>query len=177
MENNKKQILIVCRGNILRSPFAEVVIKRKIFKDNLQNKFGVISRGIQGTKLDPGKVKFPNVTFYKEIFPLAKKSLEKYAVDLSHHVSKPVKDRDVVNSSAIFAMDTKTFVSLCRLFPKDVTKIHKLSEIIDSKEIDFNDPENTKDEEKYNLIFDKIFITIQNGFTRLISLANETKKL
>ncbi len=177
MDKNKKQILIVCRGNILRSPFAEVIIKRRIYKENLQDRFSVISRGIQGTKIDPIPVRFQNVTFYKNIFPLAKKSLDKYSIDLSHHISKPIKLLDVANSSVILAMDDNILESLQKLFQKHLIKMCKFSEIIGNQKIDFNDPEKLKSEDDYEVVFENIYTTIQVGFSNLMGLANPTKKL
>lgn len=177
MIKNKKQILIVCRGNILRSPFAKVIVKRRIYRENLQDRFSVISRGIQGTKIDPVPVKFQNITFYKDIFSLAQKSLGKYSIDLSHHISKTIKLADVGNSSIVLAMDDFVFKSLQELFPNHTAKIHKFSEIIGNKKINFNDPEKLDSEQKYEVIFDNIFTTIQNGFSNLIELANTSKKL
>lgn len=177
MNKNKKQILVVCRGNILRSSFAEVIIKRRIYKENLQDRFSVISRGTQGTEIDPIPVKFKNVTFYKDIFPLAKKSLNKYSIDLSHHISKSVKKEDALNSSIIFAMDNKTYKALQRLFPRYVSKIYKFSAITNNEEINFDDPEKMNTEQEYEAIFDKIHKTVQTGFSKLITLAKIEKKL
>lgn len=176
MTNNKKHILIVCRGNILRSPFAETIINREISKLNLQNQFDSFSRGIQGTKIDPIQVKFSNITFYKDIYPLVNKSLKKYSVDPTSHVSRYISHKDVKYSSIVFAMDEITFISLHKLFPSSKNKIHKLSEIVNDN-VDFIDPVDMKSERGFELIFDKIFETIQNGFPKLLALANGNKKL
>lgn len=176
MNKNINQILIVCRGNILRSPFAEIIIKRKLYKENLQDEFVVFSRGIHGTIVDSRPVKFPNITFYKDIYKLAKNSLAKYLVDLSHRTSKTINTTDILSSSVVFAMDDKILNSLCKLFPEDVIKFHKLSEIIDEKD-DFLDPETLTDSSKYEKVFTEIYEAIQKGFPKLIALAKGDKKL
>lgn len=174
--NNKTIfILIVCRGNIIRSPFAEKVIDRNLSRKGLTDRFTVFSRGIQGTSIDPIPVKFPNISFYKREYFYCKSTLEKYGIDIIAHKSKPVDKKDMCTASVVFAIDQLTKNSLIRLFPGHKNKIYKLSEIIKS-ENDFADPENLVGIRKHSEILAQIYETINLGFPKLLALANKSKR-
>lgn len=172
---NKKIILVVCRGNIIRSPFAEAVINRELFKHNLKNDFLVISRGTQGTAVDPIPVKFPNITFYEDEYRFSKPTLDKLKVDITHHVSKPVDLNIAEKASVIFAVDEINKVALLKLFPNFKNKIYKLSELI-NKDEDFADPEIINGVEKHFKILSSLNNTISKGFPKLLALANGSEK-
>jgi len=143
----KKIILIVCRGNIIRSPFAEVVINNEITKRGLGKQMIAISRGIQGTSVDPEPVKFPNISYYKEEYALAKPVLEKLNKDLSSSISRPVNQNIMNRASIIVAVDDKVKNQLNLLFPDLKTKIFKLSYLF-NKRREFEDPEGKQSTQK-----------------------------
>lgn len=172
---NKKIILIVCRGNITRSPFAEAVINRELKKRNLNNEFWAISRGTQGTVVDPIPVKFSNITFYKDEFGFSKPTLKKIKIDITKHISKPVDRKSVKEAAVIFAVDEKNKTALLQLFPDLKDKIFKLSELIINNE-DFTDPETVSGVEKHFKILSGIYNTIEKGFPKLLALANKPVK-
>lgn len=166
---NQKVILVVCRGNIARSPVAEFFINSEIKKRSLDSKIMVISRGTQGTLVDPQPVKFSNISFYDDLYAEAKPALDALKVDLSAHVSKPVTREDVNMASVILAVDQKTKNALLQLFPDMNQKVHMLTELTGNTE-DFPDPENLNGKEKHLKIFTEIKEVITNGFEKLISL-------
>lgn len=61
-----KEIVSVCRGNIVRSAVAEKIIASELHNRKLDDIYISISRSIQGTIADPKPVDFPNITYYKE---------------------------------------------------------------------------------------------------------------
>lgn len=169
-----KHILIVCRGNIVRSPFAEAVINRELKRRKLDDQIEVISRGTQGTAVDPIPVKYPNITFYEMEFRFSKPTLDKFKIDYKNQVSQPVTRNDTELADVIFAVDDKNKKALNHLFPDLKSKIHKLSELID-KDSDFTDPETIAGIENHAKILTEIHNTIINGFPKLLSLVNEIK--
>jgi protein-tyrosine-phosphatase len=171
----KKLILIICRGNIIRSPFVEAVINRELKKQNLAGLFLAVSRGTQGTAVDPIPVKFPNITFYKNEFRFSKPTLDKFKIDITKRVSKPVDRKLAVRASVILAVDEKNRTALLQLFPDLKNKIFKLSELI-NKNKDFTDPENVNGFKKYSEILSSLHDTILSGFPKLLALANTTEK-
>lgn len=134
------QIVVVCRGNIARSPFAEAIVKQELVKRNLANVFQVSSRGVQGTTIDPEPVKHSNIVCYDELYRDLKPVFMACDVDLSKHASMAIDGIDARDASVIFAMDEDVRVKLMLLFPVHVAKIHLLSEIA-SKQVGFSDPE------------------------------------
>lgn len=168
---NKKLILIVCRGNIIRSPFAEAVINRKLARRNLDDRYLAISKGTQGTSVDPIPVKFPNITFYKNEFRFSKPTLDKFKIDITNRISKPVDRKVADRASLILAVDEMNKKRLITLFPDLKNKIHKLSELIGKNE-DFTDPETLNSVEKHFKILSSLNDTILNGFPKLLALAN-----
>ena len=84
---SKKLIVCVCRGNIARSPFAEVIITNELRQRNLSDSYLSISRGVQGTVVDPQPVRFPNITYYDELYKDSRQSLKKFGVDRSYFQS------------------------------------------------------------------------------------------
>ncbi|MFA5987941.1 MAG: hypothetical protein WC797_04830 [Candidatus Paceibacterota bacterium] len=167
----KKIILVVCRGNIVRSPFAEAVINKELARRGLDSKMQAISRGIQGTPVDPVPDKFSNISFYPNEFRNAKPILDKLGIDTTKHVSKPVDKKTAESASVIFAMDEKNYQGLNDLFPDLKDKIHLLSELVGKKEA-IEDPENESVEKSTNVLLG-INDTILSGFPRLLELVGE----
>ncbi len=166
----KRVILVVCRGNIARSPFAEVVINRELIKRKLDEEYVAISRGTQGTEVDPKPVEFPNITFYKDHYRDSKPTLDKLDIDITKHISKPV-DREVVqNARLILAVDEEIKTGLVTLFPDLKDKIYLLSELI-GKEEDVIDPGFVGGIETHRRILTGIQNTIIKGFPKLLELA------
>lgn len=164
---SKKLIVIVCRGNIARSPVAEQLINRKLQKDNLLDKYEVTSRGIQGTKVDPIPVRFPNIYYYKDIYKDAKPVLDELNIDLSKHVSKPIDGNIAEQASVIFAMDDQIEKSLFALFSNQRHKIKLFSELLGNKK-ELTDPATISGESNQRKIFEEINQIVENGFDNII---------
>lgn len=174
--NKKKIILVVCRGNIIRSPFAKAVINRELVRRALTKNYCVVSRGTQGTAIDPVPVKFPNITFYKNEFRFSKPTLDKCNIDITNHVSKPVDRKTAEEASAILAVDEINRIALLKLFPDLKNKIYKLSNLISDGE-DFVDPETVNGVGRYSQILSSLNNTIIEGFPKLLQLANMEVKI
>jgi len=167
----KKLIVCVCRGNIARSPFAEAVIINELNQRNISDKYLSISRGVQGTVIDPQPVKFPNITYYDQLYKDSKPSLEKFNIDLSTHISTPINKNIANKASILIAMDNKTKQILLTLFPEQTKKVHLLSELINESK-DIIDPEGISGVEKQEKIFSEIQDIIHRGFSKLLILVN-----
>jgi len=162
-----KIILTVCRGNIARSPFSEDIIRQELEKRHLEHEFTSISRGVQGTPVDPGDVQFPNITYYPEMFADTEPVLKKFNVDLSAHVSQKVDEKIVEKDAVILDVDTKTKDALETLFPIQKSKIHLISELIGKHE-DISDPEGLHGAEKQEKVFTELHTIIVSGFDKLL---------
>lgn len=164
-----KTVLVVCRGNIARSPVAEFFLNKEISKASLNDKIVVFSRGTQGTSVDPQPVKFPNISYYSDLYQEAKPALDELNIDISKHVSRPINEVDIKKTDIILVVDTKTQKAVETLFPNFKDKIHTLSELVGRNE-DFPDPENLSGTEKHLKVFKDIKNTIENGFSNLLRL-------
>ena len=165
----KKLIVCVCRGNIARSPFAEAIITKELQQRNFLGEYSSVSRGIQGTIVDPQPVKFPNITYYNQLYKDSKASLEKFEINLSTHVSTSI-DKDIADKASILiAMDNKTKQGLLVLFPDQAKKVYLLSELINETR-DIIDPEGVSGTEKQEKIFSEIQNIIHQGFSKLLTL-------
>lgn len=169
-----KTIVSVCRGNIARSAVAEKIIEKELQSRGLSYTFVSISRGIQGTIVDPEPVKFPNITYYKDLFNDSEPTLKKFNIDLSSHVSKPIDKDTAEKASILLAVDHKAKESLITLFPNLKDKIHMLSSLID-KDVDIIDPEGISGKEKQEKIFTEIKEIILMGFPKLLKLLSVTQ--
>lgn len=165
----KKFIVFVCRGNIARSPFAEAIFLKELHQRNLLGEYSSISRGIQGTIVDPQPVKFPNITYYDQLYQDSKPSLEKFEINLSKHISTPIDKNIADKASLLIAMDNKTKQALLVLFPEQTKKVYLLSELINEQR-DIVDPEGISGIEKQEKIFSEIQNIIHQGFSKLLTL-------
>lgn len=175
MKNKRQIILVVCRGNITRSPFAEEVINSLLKNKKLDDKFVAISRGIQGSRVDPIPVRFPNITFYEDQYNYALPTLKKLGIDITKNVSKPVTEEDVKKANLVIGIEEKNRKSLLELFPSFKYKIHKLSEFTRGRK-DFRDPETTPSVERHRKILTDIRDAIIEGLPKILELANKTEK-
>lgn len=164
-----KLIICVCRGNIARSPVAAKIIARELQSKGLSATHNSISRGIQGTIVDPQPVKFPNITYYEELYRDSKPTLDKLGIDLSSHISTPIDEETAEAASILLAMDNKTKQALYTLFPDQAHKIHLLSELT-NEDRDIVDPETMSGKERQEKIFSQIQQIILKGFPQLLKM-------
>ncbi len=167
----RKVIVFVCRGNIARSPVAEFVLNQELRKRGLSNEYVALSRGVQGTPVDPKPVRHSNIVYY-EVWKDARPALEALKIDISSHVSKPISRKIMERANIVLAMDKKTRVALSTLFPKQKEKIYLFSELVDKQE-DVLDPEGLVGKEKQLRTYQKIKNTVLQGFNKLLVLIKE----
>lgn len=149
---SQRFVVVVCRGNIGRSPFTEAVLNDELTKRKLNERIRVISRGVQGTIVDPEPVKFSNITRYPDMYKGAKPVLDELGIDLSVHVSTPISEADAKAADILLAVDNKTRENLATLFPDQVQKIHLISELVNESQ-DIVDPEGVSGADKQRQIF------------------------
>ena len=147
------KILMVCLGNICRSPLAEGILKSKLPKD----KFIVESAGTAdwhiGKKPDDRSIATAN----------------KNGIDISSQRGRLFKKSDFNNFDYIFVMDNSNFENVIKLAPNDMSKqkVHLiLNELFPDENVDVPDP----------------YYGLQNGFDMAFEMLNEsceilTKKL
>ncbi|CAB0042402.1 unnamed protein product [Trichogramma brassicae] len=107
MSGEKKRVLMVCLGNICRSPMAEAVFRRIVKDQNLEDKWEVDSAAIigyhTGKSPDPrtiGVLKEEGITDYK-------------------HKARTVKKSDFLEFDYIFGMDKENIKDLKSQVPEN----------------------------------------------------------
>jgi protein-tyrosine phosphatase len=169
---NKKLIVPVCRGNIARSPVAEIIIRRELEVRGLRDQYEVLSRGTQGVALDDKEpVKFHNITFYPDEYNDLRAWLDERKIDLTSHTSTPIDINIAKHANVMLAMDKRTRQALLALFPDYAQKIHMFSELM-AEEKEIIDPDGVRGRQKQEQIFNEIESTINSGFSHLLALVD-----
>ncbi|MFM0095244.1 low molecular weight phosphotyrosine protein phosphatase [Paraburkholderia nemoris] len=103
------RILIVCTGNICRSPMAEGLLKREC-----STRF-ISSAGlhvIEGLAADP----------------LAIETMAEFGIDISQHVARRLRHKDAVSADLIMVMETEQKREIERVFPEVRGKVFRFAE-------------------------------------------------
>lgn len=82
------KVLMLCLGNICRSPLAEGILRNKIANDNLVDSAGTISMH-QGQKADKRSIKIA----------------QNHHIDINPHRSRPIVEKDFEEFDHIYCMD------------------------------------------------------------------------
>jgi protein-tyrosine phosphatase len=134
-----KTILIVCLGNIIRSPFAASVIAQALGE---QAPVSIASAGLEAT---PGRSPHPTAL----LIAAARR------VDLSAHAASPVDLGMVSKSDVIFVMDIPQLAVMRRRFPEARAKTFLLSCLAPETPLEIRDPFDG-DESVFQACFDHI---------------------
>lgn len=122
-----KKILMVCLGNICRSPLAEGILQSKLDA----NFFSVDSAGTAAYHIG----ELPD----QRSIAIAKK----HGIDISNQRARKFDVKDFIEFDVIYAMDKENYQNICSLAKKDA-EIHKvkmiLNEVNPSQNISVPDP-------------------------------------
>ena len=114
------RILVVCTGNLCRSPFAEHILLKKFGGLGLDD-MAVASAGIGAL---PGTPCPANVL----------EAARGWGLDLTGHRSRQVALSDVEEADLVLAMEGYHYHALLAAFPKHGEKLHLLSQFDDEEE-------------------------------------------
>jgi protein-tyrosine phosphatase len=134
-----KNILVVCHGNIIRSPFAAASIAQAM---EGQAPVSIASAGLEAV---PGRPPHPTALR----FAAARR------VDLSAHAASPLELALVAKSDVIFVMEIQHLLALRRRFPEARAKTFLLSCLAPETLLEISDPVNG-DETVFEACFDHI---------------------
>jgi len=123
----KTRILMVCLGNICRSPLAEGILKSKLNPE----RFIVDSAGTGhwhvGHSPDPRSIKVA----------------KKYGIDISHQRGRQFSERDFIDFDLIYVMDNENKKNVLELAPDETSKKKVrliLNELFENENVDVPDP-------------------------------------
>ena len=119
-----RRILVVCHGNIIRSPFAARLIAQAVGEGR---SLSIVSAGLEAEAGRP-----PHPTAVLTAAPLR--------VDLSDHTASRVAPETVASADAIFVMDIPQLVLMRRRFPAARNKTFLLTCLAADGALDVHDP-------------------------------------
>jgi glycosyltransferase involved in cell wall biosynthesis/protein-tyrosine-phosphatase len=134
-----KNILVVCHGNIIRSPFAAYLLEQSLGQNP---RVSIASAGLEATAGRP-----PH--------PTALRQAAERRVDLSAHAASRIERHRVAASDVIFVMDIQQLLALRQRFPEARTKTFLLTSLAPETPIEIRDPVNG-DESVFHACFDHI---------------------
>ena len=123
------KILMVCLGNICRSPLAEGILRHKILKAKLD--WQIDSAGTSAYKPSCPPHKFSQKIALQNGFDIADQGCRQLAPDDINHFDK------------VYVMDTENYLEAKRIFGKgaDLSKMHLLmNEAGEAKNVEVPDP-------------------------------------
>lgn len=157
-----KTIVVVCWGNIFRSPVAEILINRKINELGISQKIKCISRGIQGQGNIPSP-KFRRFSLYTEEYALAFPVLAKHDINIGDHESQPIESSLLGTANLIIAMDKKVMydenAGLVTVSPEIADKVVLLDSFMDNTGIE--DPAESTSSNKYEEVVSRIILAVE----------------
>ena len=124
LPENVKNVLFLCKGNICRSPLAEVY-----FRSKLESECGITVRSA-GLDTTNGK---PAHNFARQV-------AEQYGLTLEPHLTMQVVREMVEEADLILVMELAQLVSLLKLCPRVKSKAFVLSEFSNGRRADIADP-------------------------------------
>jgi L-malate glycosyltransferase len=119
-----RSVLIVCHGNIIRSPFAASLLARSLAGSP---SVSVASAGLEAERGRPSH-------------PFAVQTAASRGIDLSAHAAAPLAPEAVIRADVIFVMDVPQLVALKRRFPAARRKTFLLACLASDQPLEIADP-------------------------------------
>ena len=141
-------IVFICYGNICRSPMAEMIFKDLIYKNNKRYKMYCTSRATSFEEIG------------QDIYPEAKKVLEKHNITIEKHSAQTFAKEDYEKYTHIIVMEDKNKNDMLKIIGED--KENKIIKLIDKN---IEDPWYTGNFEK---VYEEIEKGCHNLFQKLI---------
>lgn len=143
------RILVVCTGNICRSPMGVALLKNR-FNNNSQRNIKVISAGL-------------NALVGESADPLAKTVMARNGIDISSHRARQLKPNQVSWADLILVMDRFQKQSIELEYPSARGKVFRLGEWSD---IDIADPYG-QSERAFESTYENIYKCIDDWISKI----------
>jgi glycosyltransferase involved in cell wall biosynthesis/protein-tyrosine-phosphatase len=139
-----RRILIVCYGNIIRSPFAARLVAQTLDR---QGRVSVMSAGLGAV---PGRPPHPTAV----LIATAR------SVDISDHAASPLDPATVAASDVIFVMDVPQLIAMRERFPDAASRTFLLTCLSTDAPLEIGDPVDG-DESRFHVCFDDISTAVR----------------
>lgn len=151
------RVLVLCKGNICRSPFAAELLKKLSVKSGIS--LEIVSAGIDTT---PGH----------HAYPLALSTSGRHGVDLTNHRTSMISADMVLRADLILVMEEYHIVALSAMFPDARPKTFLLGHFAKQPVTDIRDPYDGTPEE-----FSRCYAIIVNACEGLLVRIREQVSL
>lgn len=142
-------ILMVCTGNLCRSPFAELYMRKRLIEAQ-QEDVACFSRGV-------------GVPMGRKPPDVAQRVAREFGVDLSTHNAQQLLGTDLDRAGLVLVMSDRQRKHAAQLRPSSIGKLFMLSQPDGGKTIE--DPIG-KSEEVYRRVYQEIADHIENWIRR-----------
>lgn len=156
-----KIILIVCTGNMCRSPMVEGLLRRKLAQADLLGEFTVASAGVWTEDGCPAT-------------DHAVRAMAEQGIDISTHRSRNVTGEMVAQAALVLTMTRNHAEAIRQSFTAYAGKVHLLSEMGGSA-YDVNDPVG-RPLAVYQTTAKDLERLIESGYERILRLARGEKE-
>ena len=161
MTKKPKTILIVCTGNVCRSPMAAGLLRARLQADGRADEYRVLSAG---TWTEAGR----------PASPYARQVMAERGLDISDHRAQEISPELVDAADLILVMTRAHREALVAEFPEAASRIYLLSEMI-GKSYDIADPYSSS-LTYYSYCADELETIIDQGYQRILKLAAQEAK-
>lgn len=153
-----KRILIVCTGNICRSPMAAALLQSHLREDEGRADWEVLSAGIWAPEGRPAS-------------GYAIDEMEKRDLDITGHRSRRVSEELARSADLILVMTKHHAEAIRQAFPRLADRVHLISETID-QEYDICDPYGGTRME-YAYVAQELEELVEAGYQRIVQWVEE----
>ena len=150
------RILMVCTGNICRSPMAAGLLRARLRKKRASGEWKVLSAGVRAPEGRPASA-------------YAMAEMAERDIDISGHRSQGVTEELMGEADLVLAMTRHHAEALEAAFPGQADKVYLLSEMV-GKRYDISDPYGGTRLE-YAYIAQELEDLIEEGYDRILALA------
>jgi protein-tyrosine-phosphatase len=152
------KILIVCTGNLCRSPMAETLLQARLARDEARRDWEIGSAGIWATE-------------GRSASAYAVEEMAERGLDLSGHCARPATRELMAEAALVLTMTRHHAEALEAAFPEHAHKVYMLSEMI-GRRYDIHDPYmGTRMEYAYTA--QELEELIEAGYKRIVALVEE----
>lgn len=148
-----KRVLIVCTGNVCRSPMAMGLLRQRLAADGLADQVQVASAGVYG--LDGSPASQPGVEVLAE-----------RGIDISDHRAHTTNEREIAESDLVLVMEEGHRRTLFYNYPHLLGKVFLLSEMSGDYR-DIKDPYR-QPKEAYQRTADELTALIDDGYPMIL---------
>ncbi len=149
-----QRVLLVCTGNLCRSPMAAVLLRKMLADRGLDAKITVASAGMAALDGQPAAA-------------LAVEVIEEAGLDLTGHRSRGIDGQLVRSADLIVTMEETQRESLARAFPGRAESIHVLSALA-GEEGDVADPFGTGSRSAYQACLIRLRVLLERALPRML---------